>query len=164
MAINPLIRVVTGETTIPEGVSQAGTFTTNATHTDRLDYSGTAAALNTILSQGRENSEQEKNNLWIYIPTSDLCLNIISWGGQVVKIAGDASGVSAEAWYLVEGKLSGWSVLNQGGAAGKIDNNALASGASVTFSDANSAGDRRRFLDVIQVDGSSTSLLIEEKT
>ena len=54
---NPNIRTVTGKSTIPAGVSKAGIFTTHTTFTDRLVYSGTAAALNTILSQGRENSE-----------------------------------------------------------------------------------------------------------
>lgn len=163
MAINPLIRTVTGKSTIPAGVSKAGTFTTDTTFNDRLVYSGTAAALNTILAQGRENSEQEKINLWIHIPTSDLLLRIVSWGGQVVKVDGDASGVSAEAWELVEANLCGWSVLNSGGNAGVINGESLGSGASVSFSDAPEATFRRNFVDAVIVDGTGTSFLIQEK-
>ena len=51
---NPTIRTVTSDSTIPKGTSQTGTFTTTASHTDRLTYSGTAAALDAILSQGRK--------------------------------------------------------------------------------------------------------------
>lgn len=160
---NPNIRTVTGKSTIPAGTAQAGTFTTHTDHNDRLVYSGTAAALDAILAQGRENSEQEKNNLWIHIPTSDLLFRILSWGGQVVKVDGDASGVSAEAWELVESKICGWSILNQGGSAGSVGGESLASGASMTFADSDEAGDRRRYLDAIQVNGTGTSLLITEK-
>ena len=160
---NPLIRTVTGKSTIPAGVSKAGTFTTDTTFTDRLVYSGTAAALNTILSQGRENSEQEKNNLWIHIPTSDLLLRIVSWGGQVVKVDGDASGVSAEAWELVEANLCGWSVLNQGNVDGFVNGEALEAGSSIAFSDADAPTLRRNFVDAVLINGSSTSLLIQEK-
>jgi len=163
MASNPIIRVVTGKTSIPEGVAQAGTLSENSDHNDRLDYSGTAAALDAILGQGRFNSEQEKNNLWVYIPTSDLLLNILSWGGTVIKVDGDVTGVSGEAWELVESKICGWSVLNQGESAGAVDGVSLASGASLTFADSDEAGDRRRFLDAIQADGTGTSLLITEK-
>lgn len=160
---NPNIRTVTGKSTIPAGVSQAGTFTTTAGHTDRLTYSGTAAALNTILSQGRENSEQEKINLWIHIPTSDLLLRIISWGGKIVKVDGTATGVSAEAWELVEANLCGWSVLNSGASAGVINGVSLGSGASVWFSAADAPTLRRNFADAVIVDGTSTSLLIQEE-
>lgn len=160
---NPNIRTVTGKSTIPAGVSKAGTFTTDTTFSDRLVYSGTAAALNTILSQGRENSEQEKNNLWIHIPTSDLLLRIVSWGGQVVKVDGDASGVSAEDWELVEANLCGWSVLNSGGSAGVINGESLGSGASVAFSDADAPTLRRNFVDAIIINATGTSFLIQEK-
>lgn len=160
---NPNIRTVTGKSTIPAGVSKAGTFTTDTTFSDRLVYSGTAAALNTILSQGRENSEQEKNNLWIHIPTSDLLLRIVSWGGQVVKVDGDASGVSAEAWELVEANLCGWSVVNQGGSDGYVGGQVLEVGSSISFSDADAPTLRRNFVDAVIVNGTSTSLLIQEK-
>lgn len=160
---NPNIRTVTGKSTIPAGVSKAGTFTTTAGHTDRLTYSGTAAALNTILAQGRENSEQEKINLWIHIPTSDLLLRIISWGGQIVKVDGNASGVSAEAWELVEANLYGWSVLNQGGADGYVNGQALEATNSITDSDAPQATYRRNPMDAVLINGTGTSLLITEK-
>lgn len=160
---NPNIRTVTGKSTIPAGTAQAGTFTTHADHNDRLVYSGTAAALDAILAQGRENSEQEKNNLWIHIPTSDLLLRILSWGGQVVKVDGNASGVSAEAWELVESNLCGWSVLNSGESAGVINGESLGSGASVAFSDADAPTLRRNFVDAVIINATGTSFLIQEK-
>jgi len=161
--MNPNIRTVTGKSTIPAGASQSGTFTTTAGHTDRLTYSGTAAALNTILSQGRENSEREKINLWIHIPTSDLLLRIVSWGGQIVKVDGTATGVSAEAWELVEANLAGWSVLNQGGADGYVNGQALEATNSITDSDAPQATYRRNPMDAVLINGTGTSLLITEK-
>ena len=160
---NPNIRTVTGKSTIPAGTAQAGTFTTHADHNDRLVYSGTAAALDAILAQGRENSEQEKNNLWIHIPTSDLLLRILSWGGQVVKVDGDASGVSAEAWELVESKICGWSILNQGAADASINGQALEMGNSITDSDAPEATFRRNYMDAVLINATGTSLLITEK-
>jgi hypothetical protein len=160
---NPNIRTVTGKSTIPAGTAQAGTFTVNSTHTDRLDYSGTAEDLNTILAMGRKNSEQEMTNLWIYMPDENLVVRILSWGGTVVKVDGDCTGVSAATWELVEANLCGWSVLNQGGSAGTVQGVSLASGASATFSDAPEATYRRNFIDAILVNGSGTSLLIEEK-
>lgn len=160
---NPNIRTVTGKSTIPAGIAQAGTFTTHADHNDRLVYSGTAAALDAILAQGRENSEQEKNNLWIHIPTSDLLLRILSWGGQVVKVDGNASGVSAEAWELVEANLCGWSVLNQGAADGYVNGQALEASNSITDSDAPEATFRRNYMDAVLLNGTSTSLLVTEK-
>lgn len=160
---NPNIRTVTGKSTIPAGAAQAGTFTVNSGHTDRLDYSGTAAALETILGQGRFNSEQEKDNLWIYMPDENLCVRVLSWGGTVVKVDGDCTGVSAATWELVEGNLCGWSILNQGGSAGTVDGQSLADGASISFMDAPEATYRRNNLDAIMVNGSGTSFLIEEK-
>ena len=166
MAINPNLRVTTGKTSIPLGVAKAGTFTVNGTHTDRLTYSGTAAALDAILAQGRENPEQTKDNLWIYMDglgTNGTALRVISWGGQTVKIDGDATGANAETWTLVEANLSGWSIFNGGGSAGVVSDVSLASGATVSFSDAPEATYRRRYVDCICVNGTGTSLYIQEK-
>jgi hypothetical protein len=160
---NPNIRTVTGKSTIPAGVSKTGTFTTTAGHTDRLTYSGTAAALNTILAQGRSNSEQEKINLWIHLPAANKLLRIKSWGGKIVKVDGDATGITTEAWELVEANLCGWSVLNQGAADGSVNGQAIEAGSSVTDSDAPEATFRRNFMDAVLVNGTSTSLLITEK-
>lgn len=160
---NPTFRTVTGKSTIPAGVAQTGTLTTNTAHNDRLDFSGTAAQLQTILGQGRFNSEQEKNNLWIHIPAEDLLLRILSWGGTVIKVEGDASGVSGESWELVEADLIGWSVLNQGNADGIIGGETLGTGNSVTDSDAPQATYRKNPLDAQIVNATGTSFLIIEK-
>lgn len=163
MATNPNIRSVTGATTIPAGVSKSGTFTVNATLTDRLTYSGTAAALDLILAQGRENPEQTKDNLWIYLVTAKKVFRVLSWGGQTVKIDGDATGVSADTWTLVESKLVGWAVGNVGDAAGTLKGVSLPEGANIAFDDASQATYRRRCLDAVTIDGTGTTLLVEEK-
>lgn len=160
---NPNIRTVTGKSTIPEGTSQAGTFTVNATHTDRLDYSDTAEDLNTILAMGRKNSEQEMTNLWIHMPDENLLVRILSWGGTSVKVDGDCTGVSAADWELVEANLCGWSILNQGAADAAISGQALEMGNSMSDSDATEATFRRNFMDAIMVNATGTSLLITEK-
>lgn len=163
MATNPNIRSVTSATTIPAGVAQAGTFTVSASHTDRLTYSGTASALDAILSQGNENGTQIKDNLWIYLITAKKVFKVLSWGGQTVKIDGDATGVSADTWTLVESKLVGWSVGNVGDADGKVKGITLSAGANLAFDDSPEATYRRRYLDAITIDGSGTTLLVEEK-
>lgn len=160
---NPNIRTVTGKSTIPAGVSKAGTFTTHPNFNDTLVYNGDYIQFNEILSQGRFNSQQEKNNLWVYIPTSDLLLRIVSWGFITIKVDGDASGVSAEAWELVEANLCGWSVLNKGNADGLVSGEVLGAGSSISFSDADAPTFRRNFVDAVLVDGTDTSLLIQEK-
>lgn len=160
---NPNIRTVTGKSTIPAGTSQAGTFTVNSTHIDRLDYSGTEEDLNTILAMGRKNSEQEMTNLWIHMPDENLLVRILSWGGTSVKVDGDCTGVSAATWELVEANLCGWSVLNQGAADAAVNGQALEAGNSVTDSDAPEATLRRNFMDAIMVNATGTSLFITEK-
>jgi hypothetical protein len=160
---NPNIRTVTGKSTMPVGVSQSGTFTVNSTHTDRLDYSGTAESLNEILGMGQYNSEQENKNLWIYIPDNDLVVNIQSWGGTVVKVDGDCTGVSAATWELVQANLYGWSVLNQGGADGYVSGQVLSQDNSITDLDFFEDSYKSNPMDVIVIDGTSTSLLVVEK-
>jgi hypothetical protein len=159
---NPNLRTVTGKSTVPSGTDQSGTFTALAGHTDKIEYSGTAAALNTILIQVNENTEQQKNNLWIYLKGTDQVLRIKSWGGKIITVDGDAHTASTSQWALVESKLSGWSVSNVGGATGKIGATDLAAGATVTWQDAPEATFRRQNADAIFVNGTSTTLLIEE--
>lgn len=97
------------------------------------------------------------------MPDENLCVRVLSWGGTVVKVDGDCTGVSAADWELVEGTLCGWSVLNQGAADAAINGQALEAGNSITDSDAPEATFRRNYMDVVVVNGTGTSLLITEK-
>ncbi len=158
---NPNIRTVTGKSTIPASVPKLRYLTALAGHTNRLTYSGTQAELDAAL--GTNNTAQEKNNLWIYIPARDKLVKLLSWGNKVIKVEGDVSDVDEDTWELVEANLAGWSVLNVGGASATVNGETLIAGASISFSDADAPTLRRNFVDAVLVDGTSSDLLIQEK-
>lgn len=161
--INPILRTVTGWSTIPAGVSKAGTLTTNAVNSNYLTYSGSAAALDAIMNPLNTNNFGTKDNLWVYLLTSHKVFKVLSWGDVNIYVEGDATGVAGENWELVEADLQGWSVTNEGASAGTVNGASIASTVSVSDLNSPVKKDVTSFCDCVLVNGTGTTLLILEK-
>lgn len=155
--INPTIRTIDNTVdTVPQGTSKAGTFTALSTH--KLQYSGTAAALQTILGQGQYNSTQEKINQYIWLDGFSYALKVLSWGGKVVTVDGDTNSASALSWELIESTIFGWSVSNTGDTDGSVNGTTVSAGATLSFND----GARDYNTYPLVVDATGTTFLVEE--
>lgn len=164
MATN--IRRLSGATnTIPAYTSAVGTFTTSTSDNKALLYTG-ADALNTIFPPQDMYGDGKK---WIYAPSAGL--NKIA---RVIGLSETAAGFTiyvdrpmttsgaAIAFKYIDANLLGYSLTNDGGGNGLLNDRLILDGETVNEPQLSPASARTNFQDPVIVDANSTSFLITE--
>lgn len=164
MSNQQYFRTLTTTDTLPSSVGQQlnGTVTTDLLNADHLIYSGTSD-LEAILNRVQLGFE---GSMWAYVPTATVPLAKVlgreptgtnQWAILLDRVM---AGVSAANIFWVVGDIKKYQITNQGGAAGVVDGQSLSAAGIVK--DEIKLGFKTDFLDVLYLDATGTSFLIQE--